>query len=80
MYLTYNKPSLNMNYPKTMKLTKKTVMKERGKMKYPMAWNYMKTKSGGHRLKFSKRQFKKYYVKPKQMEYTNFGYNFRDYY
>jgi len=81
MYLTYNKPSFSMNYPKSMEITKKTVMKERNKMKYPKAWNYMKTKTGGHRLKFSQKQFKKYYlIKPKQVKYTDFGYKFGDYY
>ena len=75
MYLKYNKPSMIMSYPKGLEITKKAVMQEKKKMKYPMAWNYEKTKTGGHKLKFSKKQFKKYYVsqKPKN-SYYNFNF------
>ena len=77
MYLNYNKPSLNLNYPKNMGLKKKDVIREKNKLGYPKAWNYMKTKTGGHRLKFSKRQFKKFYVKKIK---SNSGYGLGDYY
>lgn len=69
-----------MNYPKNMGVTKKQVIKEKNKMKYPKAWNYMKTKTGGHKLKFSKRQFKKFYVTSKVKSRSDLDFGFEDYF
>lgn len=75
MFLNYNKPSLVLNYPKKLGITKTEVMKEKKKFKYSKAWYYTSTKSS-HRLKFSEKEFKKKYVIPSKKQ----SYGFGDYY